>query len=138
MYGEQVLDLMPSRYDLAAMGSFLGYDQFRKRFGTELDQDGNPRISPAWQAGIQNGIQAGSIIGLWANGYISEWLGYKKTMYGALLAAVCFNFLHFFAQNIGMVVAGSVLFCLGFLTVFSRLLRSRMPRISRPQLSDPT
>jgi SP family general alpha glucoside:H+ symporter-like MFS transporter len=91
------------------MGSFLGYDQFRKRFGTELDQDGNPRISPAWQAGIQNGIQAGSIIGLWANGYISEWLGYKKTMYSALLAAVCFNFLHFFAQNIGMVVAGSVL-----------------------------
>ena len=33
-------------------------------------------------------------------------------MYGALLAAVCFNFLHFFAQNIGMVVTGSVL--LGF------------------------
>jgi SP family general alpha glucoside:H+ symporter-like MFS transporter len=112
MSSEHVFDLIPSRYDLAATGSFLGYDQFRKRFGTELDQDGNPRISPAWQAGIQNGIQAGSIIGLWANGYISEWLGYKKTMYGALLAAVSFNFLHFFAQNIGMVVAGSVL--LGF------------------------
>ncbi|KAF3040148.1 hypothetical protein E8E12_009179 [Didymella heteroderae] len=96
-------------YDLAAMGSFLGYDQFRQRFGTELDQDGNPRISPAWQAGIQNGVQAGSIIGLWANGYISEWIGYKKTMYGALLASVIFNFLHFFAEGIGMVVAGSVL-----------------------------
>jgi SP family general alpha glucoside:H+ symporter-like MFS transporter len=94
------------------MGSFLGYDQFRKRFGTELDQEGNPRISPAWQAGIQNGIQADSIIGLWANGYISEWLGYKKTMYGALLAAFCFKFLHLFAPNIDMVVAGSVL--LGF------------------------
>jgi SP family general alpha glucoside:H+ symporter-like MFS transporter len=96
-------------YDLAAMGSFLGYDQFRQRFGTELDQNGNPRISPAWQAGIQNGVQAGSIIGLWANGYISEYFGYKKTMYGALLASVIFNFLHFFAQGIGMVVAGSVL-----------------------------
>jgi SP family general alpha glucoside:H+ symporter-like MFS transporter len=52
MSSEHVFDLIPSRYDLAATGSFLGYDQFRKRFGTELDQDGNPRISPAWQAGI--------------------------------------------------------------------------------------
>jgi SP family general alpha glucoside:H+ symporter-like MFS transporter len=91
------------------MGSFLGYDQFRQRFGTELDPEGQPRISPAWQAGIQNGVQAGSIIGLWANGYISEWVGYKKTMYGALLASIVFNFLHFFAQNVGMIVAGSVL-----------------------------
>ncbi|KAF1931995.1 sugar transporter [Didymella exigua CBS 183.55] len=96
-------------YDLAAMGSFLGYDQFRQRFGTELDLDGNPRISPAWQAGIQNGVQAGSILGLWANGYVAESFGYKKTMYGALLASVIFNFLHFFAQGIGMIVAGSVL-----------------------------
>ncbi|KAF1359526.1 sugar transporter [Lizonia empirigonia] len=96
-------------YDLAAMGSFLGYDQFRKRFGTELDPASDPRISPAWQAGIQNGVQAGSIIGLWANGYISEYFGYKKTMYGALLASIMFNFLHFFAQSVGMIVAGSVL-----------------------------
>ncbi|KAJ8111617.1 hypothetical protein OPT61_g5838 [Boeremia exigua] len=101
-------------YDLSAMGSFLGYDQFRRRFGTELDADGNPRISAAWQAGIQNGVQAGSIIGLWANGYISEWFGYKRTMYGAVLASVIFNFLHFFAQNIGMVVAGSCLLGIPF------------------------
>ncbi|KAF2031106.1 MFS alpha-glucoside transporter-like protein [Setomelanomma holmii] len=78
-------------YDLSAMGRFLEYDQFRQAFGTELDPDGNPRISPAWQAGIQNGAQAGSIIGLWLNGYISEWWGYKED------------------DNIGMIVAGSVL-----------------------------
>lgn len=91
------------------MGSFMGYDQFRQAFGTELDPDGNPRISAAWQAGVQNGVQAGSIIGLWANGYISEWLGYKKTMYLALFLSIAFNFIHFFAQNIGMITAGSVL-----------------------------
>jgi len=96
-------------YDLAAMGSFMGYDQFREAFGTELDPEGNPRITAAWQAGVQNGVQAGSIIGLWANGYISEWLGYKKTMYAALFLSVVFNFIHFFAQNIGMIAAGSVL-----------------------------
>lgn len=87
----------------------MGYDQFRQAFGTEFDPDGNPRISAAWQAGVQNGVQAGSIIGLWANGYISEWLGYKKTMYLALFLSIAFNFIHFFAQNIGMITAGSVL-----------------------------
>lgn len=91
------------------MGGFLGYDQFRAKFGTEIDLDGSPRISAAWQAGIQNGAQAGSIIGLWINGYLSEWIGYKKTMYCALVASVLFNFIHFFAQSVGQVVAGSVL-----------------------------
>jgi SP family general alpha glucoside:H+ symporter-like MFS transporter len=91
------------------MGTFLGYDQFRASFGTEIDPDGNPRISSAWQAGIQNGTQADSIIGLWLNGYISEWWGYKKTMYLALGTSVLFNFLHFFAQNVNMILAGSIL-----------------------------
>ncbi|KAH6331258.1 hypothetical protein HBI38_019730 [Parastagonospora nodorum] len=96
-------------YDLAVIGKFHGYDAFRKSFGTEIDGDGNPRISPAWQAGIQNGAQAGSIIGLCINGYISEWWGFKRTMYVSIFAAVLFNFLHFFARDLNGFLAGSVL-----------------------------
>ncbi|KAK5106520.1 hypothetical protein LTS08_000639 [Lithohypha guttulata] len=96
-------------YDLATTGTFMGYDAFRNSFGTELDPDGNPRISAAWQAAVLNGTQAGSIIGLWINGYLSEWIGYRKTMLLALFASAAFNFIHFFAQSIGMVTAGSVL-----------------------------
>lgn len=87
----------------------MGYDRFRQQFGDETDPDGNPRVSAQYQAAIQNGVQVGSIIGLWANGYISEWFGYKKTMYGALALSAAFNFIHFFAQNLGMITAGSVL-----------------------------
>lgn len=116
----------------------MGYDPFRRSFGTELDTEGKPRISAAWQAGIQNGVQVGSIIGLWLNGYISEWLGYKKTMYGALALAVCFNCLHFFAQNIGMVAAGSTLLGLPF-GVFQTLTITYasdvMPSTLRPYLT---
>jgi SP family general alpha glucoside:H+ symporter-like MFS transporter len=97
------------RYDLAVIGKFHGYDAFRKSFGTEIDGDGNPRISPAWQAGIQNGAQAGSIIGLCINGYISELWGFKRTMYVSLFAAVLFNSLHFFARDLNGFLAGSVL-----------------------------
>jgi SP family general alpha glucoside:H+ symporter-like MFS transporter len=120
------------------MGSFLGYDQFRQAFGTETDPRGHPRISPAWQAGIQNGAQVGSIIGLYLNGYVSEWLGYKKTMYIALCSAVCFNFLHFFAQNVGMIVAGSVLLGLPwgiFQTLTVSYASDVTPSVLRPYLT---
>ena len=91
------------------MGSFLGYDQFRQRFGTELDQDGNPRISPAWQAAIQNGVQAGSIIGLWANGYISECFGYKKTMVISMIFMAGAIFIPFFSTSLEMFLVGGII-----------------------------
>jgi len=63
----------------------MGYDTFRARYGTETDADGAPIISAAWQTGLQNGVQVGSIIGLYLNGWISEIIGYKKTMLGSLV-----------------------------------------------------
>lgn len=125
-------------YDLALMGSFLGYDQFRASFGTELDGEGNPRISSAWQAAIQNGAQAGSIIGLWLNGYISEWWGYKNTMYFALAISAAFNFMHFFAQNVNMFLAGSILLGIPwgiFQTLTVTYASDIMPSVLRPYLT---
>lgn len=116
----------------------MGYDSFRQAFGTELDPDGNPRISAPWQTGVLNGVQAGSIIGLWLNGYISEWLGYKKTMYGALFLSAAFNFIHFFAGSIGQIVAGSVLLGLPwgvFQTLTVSYASDIMPSTLRPYLT---
>lgn len=120
------------------MGGFLGYDQFRQAFGTETDPGGHPRISPAWRAGIQNGAQAGSIIGLCINGYISERWGYKKTMYVTLMSSVLFNFLHFFAQNVNMILAGSILLGLPwgiFQTLTVSYASEIMPSALRPYLT---
>lgn len=91
------------------MGTFLGYDAFRARYGTETDANGDPIISAAWQTGLQNGVQVGSIIGLYLNGWISELIGYKKTMLGSLVLMVAFIFMPFFAQNIETILAGAVL-----------------------------
>lgn len=90
-------DKQPS-YDLSLMGSFMGYDSFRQRYGTGIDQaTGEPIITAPWQAGILNGVQVGSIIGLYLNGWISERIGYKKTMLGSLVLMMAFIFLPFFA-----------------------------------------
>lgn len=42
-------------YDLSLMGSFMGYNSFKERYGTETDSEGRPIISAPWQAGLQNG-----------------------------------------------------------------------------------
>jgi len=97
-------------YDLSLMGSFFGFPPFRARYGTEVDPEtGGKLIGAEWQSGISNGVQVGSIIGLYINGYISDKIGYKKTMIGSLIAMICFLFIPFFAPNIGALVAGAVL-----------------------------
>ncbi|KAJ9649370.1 hypothetical protein H2201_006592 [Coniosporium apollinis] len=98
-------------YDLSLTGSFFGFPPFKNRYGTEPDPEnpGELVIGAAWQSGISNGVQVGSILGLYLNGYISDIIGYKKTMVLSLIVMICFLFIPFFAPNIGVLVAGAVL-----------------------------
>ncbi|RMZ91507.1 hypothetical protein DV736_g1248, partial [Chaetothyriales sp. CBS 134916] len=96
-------------YDLSLMSSFFGFPPFKNRYGTASDPDGGKLITAPWQSGINNGVQVGSIIGLYVGGIISERIGYKKTMFGSLVLMIAFIFLPFFAQNIQTILAGSIL-----------------------------
>lgn len=97
-------------YDLSLMGSFFGFAPFRNFYGTAPNpEDGGRLITAPWQSGIQNGVQVGSIIGLYLNGWISDKIGYKKTMFGSLILMIAFIFLPFFAQNIETILAGAIL-----------------------------
>jgi MFS transporter, SP family, general alpha glucoside:H+ symporter len=96
-------------YDLSLMGSFFGFGPFKDRYGTAEDPEGGLLITAPWQSGINNGVQVGSIIGLYLNGYVSEKIGYKKTMAGSLVLMIAFIFMPFFAQNIETILAGAIL-----------------------------
>ncbi|RMZ82134.1 hypothetical protein DV737_g2182, partial [Chaetothyriales sp. CBS 132003] len=96
-------------YDTALMGSFFGFTPFKNRYGTGVDSDGNKLITAPWQSGINNGVQVGSIIGLYVGGVVSDRIGYKKTMFGSLALMIAFLFLPFFAQNIQTILAGALL-----------------------------
>lgn len=54
-------------------------------------------------------LQVGEIIGLYLNGYVSEKIGYKRTMQGAMVLMIAFLFIPFFAQNIQTLLAGAIL-----------------------------
>lgn len=101
-------------YDTFLIGNFYGLNQFNKRYGSPAGTDattGQPtyQIHASWQSALSNGGQVGSIIGLFANGIISERIGYRYTMIGALVAIICFIFINFFARNIQMLLSGYIL-----------------------------
>ncbi|CAG5184514.1 uncharacterized protein ALTATR162_LOCUS10947 [Alternaria atra] len=96
-------------YDLALMGAFYGYDAFQERFGNEPDLKGGKVISADWQTYIQVGGMCGQIVGLYLNGWVSDAIGYKRTMILSQLLMVAFIFLLFFARNIETILAGQIM-----------------------------
>lgn len=95
-------------FDLTMIGSFYGLPAFQKRFGEQIGPD-KYVITPAWQTGISNAVQVGQILGLMVNGWACDRFGYKKTI-GTSLVLICgFIFITFFAQSLGMLLAGEML-----------------------------
>ncbi|KAI0410732.1 MFS maltose permease MalP [Xylaria grammica] len=95
-------------FDNALIGSFYAFPAFQEKYGDQLS-DGTYGLTAQWQAGLSGAVNAGQVLGLLLNGYISERLGYKKTMLAALSAAVAFVPLLFFAQNKQILLAGELL-----------------------------
>jgi SP family general alpha glucoside:H+ symporter-like MFS transporter len=95
-------------YDLVLLGSFYAFPQFQKKYGA-LQPDGSYQLSASWQSALSNGAQIGEILGLFINGYVSEWLGYRKTMLISLFSLGCFIFIPFFAPNVQTLLVGEIL-----------------------------
>lgn len=102
------LAIIMEGYDTALLGNFYGLPQFRESFGKQL-ANGDWQITSSWQSGLQNGANIGQIMGLLIAGILADRFGYKKTMIGALIMVCGSIFLLFFAQNIGMLMAGEIL-----------------------------
>ncbi|ETN39736.1 uncharacterized protein HMPREF1541_05962 [Cyphellophora europaea CBS 101466] len=100
-------------YDTWLLGSFYGMPAFAQKFGDAGTdpQTGEVRyeVNVSWQNALSNGTAAAQIIGLFINGIVSERIGYRFTMMGALVLVACFIFIQFFAQNVRMLLAGYVL-----------------------------
>ncbi|KAJ6029622.1 hypothetical protein N7460_004200 [Penicillium canescens] len=95
-------------YDVVLLGSFLGFPAFNEKYGN-LMSDGTYGLAASWQAGLNNAMACGQIIGLFLNGIVSERYGYRKTLMTCLAATVGFVFILFFAPNISTLVAGELL-----------------------------
>lgn len=95
-------------YDTTLVGNFFAFPTFRKSYG-HFDNQHGYQISPEWQTALPNGACTGEIIGLFLNGILTDRYGYQKTVIGALIWLCVFVSLAFFAQNIGTLMASTVL-----------------------------
>jgi SP family general alpha glucoside:H+ symporter-like MFS transporter len=131
------LAIVMEGYDTSLLGSFYGYPVFQRQFGVPL-ADGTYQVTSSWQSGLQNGAQVGEILGLMVAGMLADRFGYRKTMLGSLFMITCAIFLLFFAQNIGMLMAGEVLCGIpwgAFQTLTTTYAAEVSPVILRPYLT---
>lgn len=99
-------------YDTWLLGNFYGMTAFARKYGEPagiVDGVQTYQVSVTWQNAIGNGTATAQIIGLFINGIVSERIGYRKTMMGALVGITCFIFVTFFSVNVHMLLAGYIL-----------------------------
>lgn len=96
-------------YDTFLLGNFLAYPQFNEKYGQYYPERNKKLVSASWQAAIAVAASGGSIIGLLANGYLTERFGHRKVCMVSMVFLTGFIFIPFFAPNISILVAGMVL-----------------------------
>lgn len=96
-------------YDTMLIGSLVAQPAFQKRYGLHL-HGSKYEIPASWQAGLNNASGCGQLVGLLIAGYVSEQLGFRKTMTLGLGLASATIFIIFFAPTIGILTAGECLF----------------------------
>lgn len=102
------LAIVGEGFDTSLINSLYAFDTFQHAYGRPAP-NGTYQISPKWQAILNNCGVVGSIVGLLANGIISEYFGYRKTLLFATIALALFIFPSFFAFNIQTLLAGQIL-----------------------------
>lgn len=105
------LAIVMEGYDMILLGNFYAQPAFAKRYGVCSLRNGveDCQIPAAWQSGLSNGSQIGSLVGLQLVGVLSDRIGYRKTMMASLFFMSIFTFIPFFAQNLVTLLMGQLL-----------------------------
>lgn len=96
-------------FQVCLLPNFYAFPPFREKYGEYVPSDDSYQVPAPWQAGLSNGANVGSIIGLIINGWISERIGYRKTVMGCLVMITGFIAILFTAPNVQQLLAGEIL-----------------------------
>lgn len=96
-------------FQVCLLPNFYAFPQFRQKYGVYSAEKNEYQVPAEWQAGLSNGANVGSIIGLLINGWISERIGYRKTVMACLVLIICFISILFTAKNVQQLLAGEIL-----------------------------
>ncbi|KAF1845867.1 sugar transporter [Cucurbitaria berberidis CBS 394.84] len=96
-------------YDIVLIGNLMAQPAFQKRYGGWFGEKLGWQITGPWQVGMGCATGIGTIIGAFANGWLTEKFGYRRTLLVAVTSVAGFIFITFFAQSLPMLMTGQVL-----------------------------
>jgi len=102
------LTIVMEGYDTILIGSFYAYPSFQKKYGQYYPGLGY-QIPGNWQIGLGNASAVGTVVGVWANGWLTEKFGHRRVIMVSLVFMAGFIFMTFFAPSIEVLLAGQVL-----------------------------
>lgn len=101
------MSIIMEGYDTILIGSLYAYPTYAKQFGNL--KDGTYQIDAKWQSAMGSGPQAGAIIGAFANGYIIQRYGYRRSFLIGLILMIGFIFVSFFGMSVELQAVGQIL-----------------------------
>ncbi|KAJ5480022.1 hypothetical protein N7530_005531 [Penicillium desertorum] len=99
--------LIMEGFDTLLIFNFFAFPAFKQKYGTPTPGFGY-QISSTWQFALSTAAQAGEIVGLLANGYVADQIGYHWTTVSSLTFLMLSIPLSFFAVNIRMLLAAQI------------------------------
>ncbi|KAF2014212.1 sugar transporter [Aaosphaeria arxii CBS 175.79] len=96
-------------YDIVLIGNLMAQPTFQKQYGGYYGEKLGYQISGPWQVGMGCATAIGTIVGAFANGWLTQRFGYRRTLLVSITAIAGFIFITFFSQNLPMLMAGQVL-----------------------------
>lgn len=100
-------------YDGAFIGSLYAQQTFNKRFG-EPAGDGTYQVPARWQTALTVTGNIGNILGVFIDGYMTNYLGHRRLVLVALVWLTAFIFMNFFAQSLAVIMVGRMLMSIPF------------------------
>lgn len=95
-------------YDNILMTSFFAYPSFQRKYGVPVG-NGEYQLEGRWQVALGCASSVGTIFGVFANGYMIEKFGHRRTIMGALVVMSAFIFITFFAPSVEVLLVGQIL-----------------------------
>jgi SP family general alpha glucoside:H+ symporter-like MFS transporter len=96
-------------YDIVLMQSFFAQPAFSRKYGEYQASSDTYQITASWQNGLNNAVSVGTIVGAFANGWLSHRSGYRPVLLLSLVAICAFIFISFFAPNLPVLLVGQFL-----------------------------
>ncbi|TXT10552.1 hypothetical protein VHUM_02057 [Vanrija humicola] len=96
-------------YDLALVGNLIAQPAFQKKFGHFVSESAGYQVPAAWQSGLAQAANMGSMVGIFIAAPCADRWGYKKTTLGGLVAMNALILVMFFAENLSVLLAGQFL-----------------------------